>query len=143
MLGQIMNGVAVPVPPHEQASLTVGKLAEEIREQILQLPLGGVGHPHGGGQLQDGLLQLAVLGSAAVLTVAVDGDVAKDGGQIGLDGLGTAGRDGSPELEVGVVDAFLGILAVASSQDAEGEVEAEAPVVPLGLGDGALVTLEV
>ena len=94
----------------KKKGLSQEELAEKIGEQILQLPLGGVGHPHGGGQLQDGFLQLAVLGSAAVLTVAVDGDVAKDGGQIGLDGLGTAGRDGPPELQVGVVDTFLAVL---------------------------------
>ena len=41
------------------------------------------------------------------------------------------------------LDLALRILPIVPPQNAESQLHAEAPVVPLGLGDGALVTLEV
>ena len=137
------DSVAVPVAPHEQAALGIGQAPQKVRQQFPQLTLGRVGYPQGGGQLQGGLLQLPQVQTAAVLAVAVNGQIPQNGGQIGLQRGGTLGGNGAPEGKVGIVDALLGIGAVVPSQNAEGEVEAEASVVPLGLGDGALVTLEV
>ena len=78
-----------------------------------------------------------------VLAVSIDRQIADDTSQVGLQGRGTLGRDGLPCLQVGVVDTFLGIGTVASTQNTKGKIHAKRPVFTGSLGDGALVTLKV
>ena len=47
-----------------------------------------------------------------ITLAAVEGDVADDSQSIGQQGRGTVGGNGSPDLQIGVIDAFLGILVV-------------------------------
>ena len=140
-LCQVRDAVPVPIAAEEQIAVLIALPPQEAADAAGQL-LRLIGRLHRGPGREDlrQLVQGRVITSVALLrgdgVAAVEGQVPRNPAGEGPQEPGPLGRDAVPQLQVGVVDAFLHILRVR--QDVGRHLADRSSVAPCQLRDRLL-----